>query len=128
MTNNKRNTATPRQPRRKVRRRLHKGRLALVLTVLAIIIVGIMTLISRCSDGSVVRSAGDFEIPVTDALKAGREDARKVMSTAPGSMEREEALLFIRSREHALRDAGHAHAADDYINSAKEELKNLNIY
>lgn len=114
--------------KRKVRRRVHKGRLTLVLSVIALIVIGVMTLVSRCSDGSVIRASGDFRPPVADAIRVGREDARKVMSTAPLSMEREAALLFIRSRENELRKAGYAHAADDYINAAKEELKNLNIY
>lgn len=113
---------------RKVRRRIHKGRVALVLSVVALIVVGVMSLVSRCSDGTVIRAGGDFRPPVAEAIRAGRADARKVMETAPLSMEREDALLFIRSRENALREAGYAHAADDYINAAKEELKNLNIY
>jgi len=118
---------TRKSPKRKVRRRLHKGRAALLLSVIAIIVIGIMTLVSRCSDGSVIRAGGDFRVPVPEAIKAGREDARKVMSTAPQSMEREEALLFIRSREYEMRQAGHVRAADDYINAAKEELKKMKI-
>ena len=113
--------------KRKVHRRLHKRRVSMALTILALIVVCVMWLVSRCSDSYRIYG-GDFRPPVAEAVRAGREDARMVMATAPQSMEREQAMLFIRSRENELRKAGYAHAADDYINAANDELKKLNIY
>ncbi len=121
MTQASKNNKTPvRRPARKGRRRIHKGRVAMVLTVLALIIISVMTVLSRCSDdaGDVFRKGGNFRAPIPLAVEAGRSDAMKVVSTTPGSMERDNALLFIKAREHRLRKAGYGHAADDYINAA----------
>lgn len=119
-------TARPRgkRPKKKVKRRLHKGRLAILLTIIAVIVVSVMALLSRCSSGagSVFRQGGDFRTPVPTALEAGRSDAMKVLQTAPGGMEREGALLYIKSREHRLRNSGYGHAADDYIGAANDFL------
>lgn len=113
-----------RKPRKKVKRKLHKGRVAMALSILAVIVIAIMALLSRCSGdaGHIFREGGDFRKPVPTALEAGRRDAMKVMQTAPGSMERDGALLFIKSREYRLRSAGYGHAADDYINAANDYL------
>ncbi|MDE6333702.1 MAG: hypothetical protein K2L77_03545, partial [Muribaculaceae bacterium] len=124
-TNHTRRRNVINQPKRKLRRRVHKGRLAFVLSVLALVVVGIAVMLSRCSDRSLIGGDSDLHRPAADAVRTGREDARKVMQTAPQSMEREEALLFIRSRENELRKAGYAHAADDYIEAAVDELKNV---
>ncbi|MDO4320221.1 MAG: hypothetical protein Q4C34_06550 [Bacteroidales bacterium] len=119
---------TPRR-RGRSRRKLRKGRVALALTVLALLIVSIVTLVSWLMSGTVgcTRGGGDFRRPVTEAIECGRRDAEKVMSTAPESMERQRALLDIRAREAELRENGHAHAADDYINSATDYLKTHKI-
>ena len=42
-------------------------------------------------------------------------------------MEREKAVLAIRARESALRDAGFEDAADAYAACAEDELKRLHI-
>lgn len=121
-------TQTSRQnkkrPKKKVKRRIHKGRLALVLTVLALIIVGIMSLLSRCSSdaGTVFRAGGDFRKPIPEAIDAGHRDAKAVIGTEAGTMERDNAMLKIKARETRLRQAGYNHAADDYINSARDLL------
>jgi len=111
--------------RRKQRRKLRKGRVALALTVLAIIVVGIVSLVSWLTSGisGCTRAGGDFRRPVPEAIEAGHRDAEIALSAAPGSMERQDALLDIRARETELRDNGHAHAADDYINAAADYLK-----
>lgn len=119
-------TARRPQARRKPRRRLHKGRAALLLTIIAIIVVGTMSLVSRNCTGC-ARRGGDFRPPVTDAIRCGQRDARKVLSTRPESMERQNALLEIRARETELRDSGYNHAADDYHNAATEFLKTHGI-
>lgn len=116
------------KPRRRVKRRIHRGRMALIVSVLAVIVIAVMVCVSRCSSNNeIFRSGGDFRRPVPEAIEAGRADAVKVLRTAPGSMEREDALLFIRSRESRLRMAGHGHAADDYINAANDYLNTHNI-
>lgn len=128
MTNHTKRKNVINQSKSKGRRRIHKGRMAFVLSVFTLVVISIAAILSRCSDGSLTIGEDDLHKPAVDAVRSGREDARKVMQTAPQSMEREEALLFIRSRENELRRAGYAHAADDYINAAVEELKKQNIY
>lgn len=84
-----------------------------------------MTLLSRCSDeaGEMFRDGGDFRTPIPTAIEAGKTDAMKAVNAAPGSMERDEALLYIKSREFRLRNSGYGHAADDYINTAEDVLR-----
>ena len=110
--------------KKKPRRRIHRGRMALVLSILAVIIIVIMYILSRCSNdaGNVFRSAGQQRQVIPTAAQAGREDAMKAVNTAAGSMQRQNALLFIHSRESQMRTAGYNHAADDYITSAREIL------
>lgn len=119
--------AAKRKPRPKARRRIRRGRVALVLSVMVLIVVLVATCVSRCSSGDKPYGSGDLRSPVTEAIEAGRADAVRVLKTAPGSMERDNSLLFIRSRETALRSAGYGHAADDYINAANEYLNTHNI-
>lgn len=115
--------------KRKRRRRIHKGRLTLVLSIVAFIVIGIMVILSRCSDdaGTVFRAGGDFRKPIPSAIEAGREDAKRVLLTEPESMERDNALLYIKSRESRLRMSGYSHAADDYINSANDFLRKKGV-
>lgn len=110
--------------RKRVRRRVHRGRLALVCTVAALIIIVLMAVISRsCSDFGFIRGGGDFRKPVPEAIGRGQSDARRALGQPAGSMERQEVLLEIRAREQRLREAGYEHAADDYYNSAREVLR-----
>lgn len=113
-----------RQGRKRVRRRLRKGRVTMALSVLALIVVGIVWLVARCSDSDAIRHP-ELHDPVPEAVAAGREDARKVFETAPGSMERQNALLYIKSRETDIRRAGYPHAAADYLHAAQQELQSL---
>lgn len=53
---------------------------------------------------------------------AARQDAAKVAEAPEGSMQREQAVLAIRVREEALREAGHNEAADIYIEAAGKIL------
>lgn len=124
MTGGQANKTSAARPRRRVRRRLRKGRVAFALTVLAMIVVGIMSLLSRCGSdaGTMFRKGGDFRVPVKTALEAGRADAMKALQAPAGSMERDGALLYIKSREYRLRNSGYVHAADDYIKAANDIL------
>ena len=116
-------------PRRRKRRRYHRGRLALVFLIISVVVISAMAIISRsCGlEWSFVRGGGDFRTPVPDAITRGRADARSVLTTEPESMERQNALLDIKAREYRLRQAGHDHAADDYINAANDVLRTNGI-
>lgn len=108
-------------------RKLRKDRVALVLTIFAIVVVGIIVLISRsCDDGSVL-GTGSFSTPVPEAVEAGRKDALRVVGTEAGTMERQKALFDIHARESSMRENGYRNAADDYHNSAIKTLKENNI-
>ncbi len=119
---------TRRPSARRQRRKIHMGRMAIVLSVIALLVIILMAIISRsCSEEWGTRAGGDFRPAQTEALQAGRRDAAKVLDTHPGSMERQNALFEIKAREGELREAGHAHAADDYINAATDYLKTHGI-
>lgn len=66
---------------------------------------------------SLAASCGSSDSPMPEVEAAARRDAAKVVA-ATGSMQREGAVLDIRVREQALRDAGHGRAADIYISTA----------
>ncbi len=104
------------------KRRLRKDRVSLVATIFVAFIVLIVCLISRCSDNEIVRSGGDFSIPVPEAIEAGHRDAEAVERTAPGTMDRQRALFDIHVRESQLREAGYIHAADQYIGAVRQHL------
>lgn len=53
---------------------------------------------------------------------AAQRDAAKVVESAEGSMQREHAVLAIRVREEALRQAGYDYEADVYIGTAGKIL------
>lgn len=99
--------------------KIHYDRLIVQTILLAGLIFLAVWLVSLCSSGN---DSDDNSEPIKEAVEAGKRDAEKVLHTVPGSMERDAALLFIRSREHTLRMKGHAHAADDYIESARHFL------
>lgn len=102
------------------RRRVHKGRLAIVIIFALAIgfgIAGIVYLL--CSNNSIDESPREI---IAAAVEAGRADALSAANAAPESMERDEALLFIKARESQLRRNGYSHAADDYISTAQHIL------
>lgn len=105
--------------KRRRRYKIHWDRLLAQLILLALIIFVSVWALSFCSSGD---DTTDGATPVREAVEAGRRDAEKVLHTAPGSMERDEALLYIKSVEHRLRSSGFGHAADDYITSARSYL------
>lgn len=114
--------------RRKPRRRVHRGRLALVCSVSAIIVIGAMSIVSRsCASDHVVRGLSQRP-PIPSAVERGKSDAERALSAPAGTMERQSALLGIRATEHRLRSAGHTAAADDYFNSATTTLRNAGAF
>lgn len=104
--------------------KIHYDRLFAQLLLIVLLIFLFVSLISVCTSDDSINDGREIE---RDAVSAGRRDAEKVLDTAPGSMERDGALLFIRAREHELRKNGHGHAADDYIDAARKYLQENGI-
>ena len=127
--NVKQSKTTQHKRSRRPRRRVHRGRLAIVLTALAAIVLTCVTLLSRFGDGAgdSFRAGGDFRPPIPEAIAAGKADAEKVALTSPGSMQRQQALLFIHSRHSRMLQAGYNHAADDYISSVNDFLRSHGV-
>ena len=108
---------------RKRKFKVHYDRLIVQLLLLGVFVFVGVWAVSQCrSDEALIGRDTHY-----DAVETGRHDAEKVLNTHPGSMQRDEALLFIRARENELRSNGHGHAADDYINSAKKILEEHGI-
>ena len=82
-------------------------------------------LISGACSGNSASAENSAEIK--EARNAAIRDAAEAADTQKGSMEREKAVLAIRARESALRDAGFEDAADAYAACAEDELKRLDI-
>ena len=109
-------------------RKIHKGRLSLVLTPVVVLVVLIIILCSNFGNpGEIYRSFADKDDHSTEAAEAGRRDAERVLHTAKGSMERDGALLYLHARASALRMNGYETAADDYMAGANELLRSRNI-
>lgn len=110
--------------KRKRKYRIRWDRLIAQSLLLALIVFLCIWFTSLCSGET---TAHETHETLTEAAEAGRRDAEKVLHTAPESMQRHEALMEIRAREHLLRSNGHAHAADDYIDAARKFLDNNGI-
>ncbi|MDE6369470.1 MAG: hypothetical protein K2K94_09575 [Muribaculaceae bacterium] len=81
---------------------------------LIIALLAIVTSISSCSDS---------KSPYHDqVIAAARRDANKVAQASPGSMEREQAVLAIRVRQHALSANGLEPEAELYYTTAHHIL------
>lgn len=81
---------------------------SLIISSLALFIL------SACSDGA--------NNDLNKAEQAARRDVAKVVDAPAGSMQREKAVIAIRVRENALRQAGYNEAADRYISTAQTLL------
>ena len=57
-----------------------------------------------------------------EVVAAAYRDVDKVVQAAPGSMEREHAVLAIRVRQHALSSNGHEPEAKLYLQTAQHLL------
>ena len=60
---------------------------------------------------------------ISAAAERGKADALHVCEAPAETMEREDAILFIRSRESQLRAAGYVKAAESYIEAAETVLR-----
>lgn len=81
---------------------------SLIISSLALFIL------SACSDGA--------KNDLNKAEQAARRDVAKIVDAPEGSMQREKAVIAIRVRENALRQAGYNEAADRYISTAQTLL------
>lgn len=156
--------------KRKPGRRIHFGRLALVLVIFGAIIAIPTAFISRCNRENSETTADDIDseidsqiereapepvaaeplqaeveeeqvieevvpvkeeqvpevepvyVPKISPHEAGERDAARALNYAPGSMERQNALLLIHSRESKLRAAGYNISADRYIKAVRDRL------
>lgn len=82
--------------------------ISLIISSLALFIL------SACSDGT--------NNDLNKAEQAARRDVARVVDAPEGSMQREKAVIAIRVRENALRQAGYNEAADRYISTAQTLL------
>ena len=105
--------------RRKVRRRVHKGRVSAALAILALIVVGIIYAFStdECESPQTHRHTN------AEAVAAAERDAAAVNAADAGSMERQQQLLSIKAKESELRQQGYNDAADDYISTVNSLIK-----
>ena len=111
--------------KKKKKIKVHYDRLFAQLILLCLLVFLCVWLFSLCSSDD-SPSDGSREAS-REAVEAAIRDADKVINTAPGSWERDNTLLFIRAREHRLRSKGYGHAADDYINAARQHLERHGI-
>lgn len=107
---------------RRSRRRVHRGRMTLVLSILLAIVMGVMFAVSRCGTEPVEIFVPEETVEHTAPADAGRRDAEEALRHSPGSMERQAVLMRIHSREWDLRRAGFPHSADQYIKAARQRL------
>ena len=104
--------------RRKVRRRVHRGRVTMALVIVALV-VGLVFAFST----------DECESPIThrhvnaEAVAAAQRDAAAANALQAGSMERQQQLLSIKAKESELRQQGFNHAADDYISTVNSLIK-----
>lgn len=111
---------TKRKPKKNSRKiKVHYDRLFAQLFLFLVVAFVSLWLISRCYNEDTVSISRKESL---EAVNAAKKDVERVLNTAPGSMERDNALLYIRSREQKLRSNGYGHAADDYINTARSIL------
>ncbi len=118
-----RTTTTARGTRRKKRRRVHRGRLSIVVLALAAVIALVVFLFNKCTGNGADEVPAVVNEHVAEASACGRQDAQQVLDTQSGTMERQNALLHIKAREYKLRSSGFAKAADDYKKAAEKILK-----
>lgn len=104
---------------------MHYDRLIVQLLLLAVVVFMVIWGIAQCSRNN--NGAEYNREVIIEAVEAARRDAAKVLDTAPGSMQRDEALLSIKATESKLRQSGYGHAADDYIGTVREILEENGI-
>lgn len=61
------------------------------------------------------------------AIELGRADAGKAIDAAPGSQQRESAILHIRANQQKINESGDSAAAAAYARAAEERLDSAGI-
>ena len=77
----------------------------------------IMAVLKACKDDD-----GTSPASLAYAASCGHRDALEALQQEEGTMAREGAILAIRARETAIRDAGYEECADSYARAAEETL------
>lgn len=82
-----------------------------------------LLILAIAATGLAASSCSDSRSPYHDqVVAAANRDVAKVAESAPGSMEREHAVLAIRVRQHALESNGHEAEAELYYRTAHHLL------
>lgn len=79
-------------------------------------IIAISAIMSACSNGNSIKTEN------TDVIAAAHRDASAVVDASNDIFQQEKAVLAIRVRENALRDAGYDEEADEYIDEVSKIL------
>lgn len=83
-----------------------------------LVIIALALAVAGCTDSQSGASQADLEY----AAEAGRRAAEHALQLPEGSMEREDAILNIRSQETLLRRHGFESCADTFAASAERIL------
>ncbi|MCH5220844.1 MAG: hypothetical protein J1F05_00725 [Muribaculaceae bacterium] len=110
--------------RRSVRKVSHRSAIAhwrvwFAIAVIAVVILSFVLI--RSVSANDVRQCNEAEMAA--AAESGKTAGEKVLETAPGSMQREEAIFEIRARETEIRAAGFPTAADAFAAAAEEVMR-----
>jgi hypothetical protein len=89
-------------------------------SILLIALIATVSIATACGSK---KEDPDSPKSVTEAAECGKVDAMRVIEAPAETMERENAILFIRSRESQLRAAGYVKAAESYIEAAEAVLR-----
>lgn len=81
-----------------------------------------LTIVAALTAAMLSSCGGHDSVDYSKIDEAAKRDASKVSIAPEGSMQREHAVLAIKVRENALREAGHDKAADRYIDTARKIL------
>lgn len=92
-------------------------RRTMALSILAAIVTAVI-LFCKAPEPPLPDQSDSTPEEIELAKKSGRDAGLAISRTEEGSMAREEAILAIRARESAIRDAGFTMAADSFAAAA----------
>ena len=113
-------TKSKKRGKKKNRRKYIIRRTVAVIILLALLAAGLAMLV-RVAEPETVPECTPFEIEA--AAEKGREAGESVATTAAGTMAREAAILEVRNRERAIREAGFPSAADAFAAAAEDAMR-----
>ncbi len=91
------------------------------LVLIVIIILGVVFLWRNCAEERAEDGCSPADI--RQAIEAGQRDAMLVIESDSTGMERQNLILAIRARQHAIERAGFTVAADSYAVAAERVLR-----